>query len=203
MPEMTLRASPTSPYVRKVRAMLIETGLADRVTQVATDPWAADTDLPADNPLGKVPALTTGDGPVLFDSPVICEYLDGLHGGTPLFPAAGPARWRALRQQAIGDGICDAAIARLLDTRRPEAQQSSAWQERQRQAIARACDLLEREAGDLAGPVTIGTLAVAVALGYLDLRWPGDRWRQGRPALASWHEGMAARRSMAETAPPA
>lgn len=202
MPKMTLRASATSPYVRKVRAVLIETGLDERVTRIPTDAWSADTDLPKDNPLGKVPALTTEDGLVLFDSPVICEYLDGLHDGAKLFPAPGPARWRALRQQAMADGICDAAIARRLDAQRPEAQQSAAWQERQRAAIARTCDLLEREAGELSGPVTIGSLAVAVALGYLDLRWPGDQWRQGRPALARWYEGMSARRSLAETVPP-
>ncbi|NNG05068.1 MAG: glutathione S-transferase [Inquilinus sp.] len=201
---MKLRFSPTSPYVRKVRALAIETGLADRLELAATDPWQADTDLPASNPLGKVPALELDDGTVLFDSPVICEYLDSLHGGTKLFPAAGPARWKALRLQAIGDGICDAAILRRLDGMRPAGLQSADWQQRQRQAVARACDLLEAEAGTLGGPATIGQLAIACALGYLDFRFDADKWREGRPKLAAWFADFAKRPSIAETAlPPA
>src|SRR3546814_4479291 len=111
------------------------------------------------------------------------------------------ARWKALRLQAIGDGICDAGIRRRLDATRPEAQQSAAWQDRQRRAMLRSCDVLEREAADLDGPITIGSLAVACALGYLDLRWSADAWRQGRPRLAAWFDGVSKRRSMTETAP--
>ncbi|HET8726633.1 MAG TPA: glutathione S-transferase C-terminal domain-containing protein, partial [Alphaproteobacteria bacterium] len=133
--------------------------------------------------------------------PVICEYLDSLHGAAKLFPAEPQARWTALCLQAIGDGICDAAINRRLDAGRPEAQQSAAWQERQKRAMARACDLLEREAADLEGPVTIGSIAVACALGYIDLRFAADDWRQGRPRLANWFEAFSKRRSIAETAP--
>ncbi len=198
---MKLRHSKPSPYVRKVLATAIETGLRDRIDVVPTDPWATDTDLPADNPLGKVPALTLEDGAVLFDSPVICEYLDGLHDGPKLFPPAGPARWRALRLLALGDGISDAGVSRILDSRRPQEQQSAAWQERQRLAIARACDALEADAESLDGPVTIGTLAVACALGYLDLRWDRDKWRDGRPRLAAWFETYSRRPSMLDTAP--
>ena len=129
---MTLRYSPTSPYVRKVMAMAIETGLIDRIKILRTDPWSPDTDLGADNPLGKVPALVLEDGTVLFDSPVICEFLDSLHDGPKLFPAPAESRWQALRLQALGDGLSDAAILRRLDSMRPEAQQSRNWQERQR-----------------------------------------------------------------------
>ena len=198
---MKLRYSATSPYARKVVATAIEIGLDGRVERVATDPWSADTDLPASNPLGKVPALETDDGTVLFDSPVICEYLDSLHDGPKLHPE-GAARWTALRLAAIGDGICDAAITRLLDTRRPENLRSPDWQQRQKAAMARACDLLEAEAASLEGAVTIGHLAVACALGYLDLRWDADQWRQGRPKLAAWFEGFSQRPSIASTAPP-
>ena len=112
---MKLRSSPTSPYVRKVLVTLAETGQQDRVEAISTNPWDPATDLPRFNPLGKVPALILDDGVVLVDSPVICEYLDSLHDGDRLFPAAGPARWRVLRQQALADGILDAAILRLLD----------------------------------------------------------------------------------------
>ncbi len=198
---MKLRYSATSPYVRKVMATAIETGLDGRIERVPTDPWSPETDLPGSNPLGKVPALELEDGTVLFDSPVICEYLDSLHGGAKLHPD-GAARWPALRLAAIADGICDAAINRLLDTRRPEPQQSEGWQQRQKAAMARACDLLEAEAESLEGPLTIGQIAVACALGYLDLRWDADQWRQGRPKLAAWFERISQRPSIADTTPP-
>ncbi len=198
---MKLRYSATSPYVRKVVATAIETGLDGRVDRVPTDPWSPETDLPASNPLGKVPALELDDGTVLFDSRVICEYLDSLHDGPKLFPE-GQARWVALRLAAVADGICDAAINRLLDTRRPENLQSADWQQRQKIAMGRACDLLEAECGSLEGPVTIGQLAVACALGYLDFRFDADQWRQGRPNLAAWFDAFSQRPSIASTTPP-
>ena len=198
---MKLRYSVTSPYVRKVLATAIEAGLNSRIERVPTDPWSPETDLPASNPLGKVPALELEDGTVLFDSRVICEYLDSLQGGAKLYPESGAARWQALRLAAIGDGICDAAINRLLDGRRPENLQSADWQARQQRTMARACDLLEAEVGSLDGPVTIGQLSVACALGYLDLRFDADQWRQGRPALAAWFETFAQRPSIATTKP--
>ena len=108
---MKLRYSATSPYVRKVMMVIHERGLSDRVELEKTDAWSPETDLPSNNPLGKVPALVLGDGPALFDSPVIVEYLDTLAGpDASLFPATGPDRWTALRFQALADGICDAAI---------------------------------------------------------------------------------------------
>lgn len=199
----TLRGSFTSPYVRKVRALAIEAGLTDRLRFQETDPWAPGTDLVRDNPLSKVPVLITADGSSLFDSRVICEYLDADAGGTPLFPAAGPARWQALRQQAIADGLLDAAVLRLLEGRRPEDERSAAWQERQKAAVTRALDLLEREAGALDGDVTIGRLAVAVALAYLDFRFGHENWREGRPELTGWHKLMMMRPSLVDTARPA
>ena len=114
---MKLCYSPTSPYVRKVVVTAMETGLEPGIERIANNVWDPATDIAATNPLGKVPALTTDDGAVLFDSPVICEYLDSLHDGAKLFPAAGPARWRALRQQALCDGILDAGILRMLEGR--------------------------------------------------------------------------------------
>jgi len=199
---LKLRWSPTSPYVRKVMMVLIERGLEDRVERVTTDPWSADTDLPTDNPLGKVPALTLEDGTTLFDSPVIVEYLDSLGNLPPLFPPAGPARWTALRQQAIADGICDAAILRRLESMRPDGEKSANWMERQRKAVARSLDLLEAEAASLEGEATIGSLSVLVALGYLDFRFGHEDWRVGRPALTSWFTKASDRDSLRRTAPP-
>ena len=198
---MKLRFSPTSPYVRKVMVTCIETGQQDRIELAPTSVWDPNTDIRTVNPLGKVPALETQDGAVLFDSPVICEYLDSLHGGDKLFPADGAARWRALRQQALADGILDASILRLLEGKRPAEQQSADWDKRQTAAVLSALDTLEAEASDLEGPFDIGRISVAVALGYLDFRYPGMNWREGRPALAAWYEGMAARPSMVETVP--
>ena len=197
---MKLRYSATSPYVRKVTMTIIECGLEDRVERVVTNAWAEDTDLPTDNPLGKVPALILEDGTTLFDSRVICEYLDSLHGGTRLFPADGPARWRALRLQAIGDGLNDAAVARRLEIMRAEGERSDKWINRQAAAMTRALDALEGEAESLAQEFTIGSLAVMSALGYLDLRFAEDSWRDGRPRLTAWFDQMANRPSFRTTA---
>ncbi len=199
---MKLYFSHASPYARKVRMTAIEVGLLDQTTLEVTDAWSATEGLPDDNPLCKVPTLVLDDGTALFDSPVICEYLDHLGGGS-LFPPAGPARWRALRLQALADGLCDAAVARRLETMRPETLRSEAWIARQTTAMVRACDALESWAGDFSGSVTIGGLAVATALGYLDLRFAGDNWRAGRPGLAAWFDEAAKRPSFQTTKPPA
>ncbi|SMH36068.1 glutathione S-transferase N-terminal domain-containing protein [Azospirillum agricola] len=201
---LTLRWSATSPYVRKVMMVAIEGGLDGRLSCRATDPWSPGTDLPADNPLGKVPVLTLEDGTVLFDSPVIVEYLATLAPAAGLLPEPGPARWAALRLQAVADGICDAAILRRLETNRPDGERSAGWVERQRKAVARALDLLEAEAAGLAVErPTVGTLAVLSALGYLDFRFGQEDWRDGRPTLAAWFAAASDRDSVRRTAPPA
>jgi glutathione S-transferase len=199
---MKLRWSPTSPFVRKVMMVVFECGLADAVSLETTNAWSPDTDLPRDNPLGKVPALSVGDGTTLYDSPVIAEYLDTLHDGPRLFPPNGPARWKALRLQALGDGLCDAAVLRRLEDQRPDGQRSLAWSERQAQAMRRACDALEAEAATLGDQPTIGTLAVVAALAYLDLRFDGDQWRHGRPDLTAWFARACRRDSFIHTQAP-
>ena len=196
---MKLRYSATSPYVRKVTMTVIECGLEDQVERVLTNAWAEDTDLPADNPLGKVPALALENGTCLFDSRVICEYLDSLNAGAKLFPAQGPARWAALRLQALGDGLNDAAVARRLEVMRPDGERSEKWIARQAAAMTRALDVLESEADDLTAGFNIGSLAVMSALGYLDLRFTEDKWRDGRPKLTAWFEAASARPSYQAT----
>jgi glutathione S-transferase len=199
---MKLRYSPTSPYVRKVTASIIELELEDYVERVATNPWDTDTDLPRDNPLGKVPALVKDDGTVLFDSCVICEYLDSLSDRAQLFPPVGEPRWRVLRLQALADGIMDAAVLRLLESRRPQPQQSPEWVARQRLVVQRALDMLEKEAGSWQDAADIGLLACACALGYLDLRYGDEPWRAERPALRAWFDGFSRRPSVRDTMPP-
>lgn len=199
---MKLRYSPTSPYVRKVMVVALETRVAGQIEQVRTDPWSPDDDLPSHNPLGKVPALMLDDGQVLYDSRVIAEYLDELHGGTKVFPPPGEERWLALRQQALADGIMDAAILRLIEfQRRPANLRWQAWVDRQSDKIDRALDLLEEEALLLDGPVTIGTISVAVALEYLDFRFRDKKWRDGRARLTAWHDDFTQRPSMTATRP--
>ena len=201
---MKLRYSPTSPYVRKVSVTAIELGLGERIERVPTDTRDRDGGIAEHNPLGKVPALILDDGGVLYDSPVICEYLDTLHDGPRMFPAEGPARWTALRQQALGDGLLDAAILRMIETaRRPENLRWQGWIKHQTAKVTRAADRLEDEAAALEGPLTIGRIAAGCALGYLDFRAPELDWRAGRPKLAAWYEDFAERSAMRATVPKA
>ena len=199
---MKLRYSTTSPFVRKVTVLCLETGLNSQIERVSTNPWSEEDDLPQDNPLGKVPALLRDDGETLFDSSLICDYLDSLHDGTPMIPRQGEARWRALRQQVLGNGICDCAVLLLVEgKRRPEEKRWDAWVARQRGKIDRALDTLEAEREGLAGAFTIGVMTVAITLDYLDFRFPDYGWRDGRPGLEAWHKTISERLSLQETKP--
>ena len=198
---MKLRFSPFSPYVRKVSVTLVETDLEDRVEKILTNVWDPETDIADDNPLGKVPALILDDGQVLYDSHVICEYLDSLHDGDKLFPVSGPARWKALRLHALGDGMTDAGIANLLESRRPGEFQYGKWMERQSAAISRAMDALENDLENLDAGFAIGQVTVACSLGWLDFRFPDLGWRGERPGLADWFDVVSERPSMTRTVP--
>lgn len=198
---MKLSYSPASPYVRKVMACAIARGIEGRIEKVPTNPHTSPAELLAVNPLSKVPALVGEDGVAYFDSPVICEYLDTVGEAAPLLPPAGPARLAALRQQAIADGIMDAAVGRRGESNRPKEEARDAVMARQAAAVARSLDLLEAEVDHLSGPLTLGTLSVACALGYLDFRFAADDWRKGHPKLATWYESVAKHRALAETVP--
>jgi glutathione S-transferase len=201
---MKLHHNVASPYARKVMAVAIETGLADRLEPVSRmmTPIKPNAELVADNPLGKIPCLITDDGMALYDSRVICEYLDGLHAGPKMFPAGGPVRWTALRRQAEGDGMLDAALLARYETfLRPEERRWPEWLEGQKLKFRRALDALEGEAAAFAGTVDIGTIAIGCALGYLDFRYSDDGWRTTRPRLAAWFERFSERPAMARTAP--
>ncbi len=197
---MKLYHSPASPYARKVRVIAQECGIA--LDLVPTDP-RGDAAYGKINPLQRIPALVLDDGEVLFDSPVIAEYLDATdHPGPKLFPASGPARFRALKLQAMADGILDAAVPRRQESLRPAALQSEAQLGLYKRSMSQTLDALEAMADKLEG-VNIGTIAVACAVGYLDFRFPDDAWRHGRPKLAAWFETFAKRPSLAATAPTA
>ena len=195
---MKLFYAATSPYVRKVLATAIAAGVEPLITKVPTNPHMSGPELLAANPLSRIPCLVTDDGFALFDSPVICEYLDAI-GTATLFPA-GAARWRVLKNQAIGDGIMDAAVGRRGEQARPEEAARAASMQRQKDAVARSLALLESDVPP--DHLDIGTIAIACALGYLDFRFAVEPWREAHPHLAAWYEKMAARPELAQTAPP-
>lgn len=199
---MKLRYSAASPYVRKVMVTAHEVGLVGQIQAIPTDVWGS-TDAHADNPLGKVPTLLLDGGETLFDSPVICEYLDSLHSGATLFPAAGGARWRALRQQAQADGIMDAGILARLENNRKEGEKSPGWIARQKAAVARGLDAFEHAAAELDGPITIGQITLGCAIGWLNFRFADDHVLDKRPALTAWYAKFSQRPSMVATVPKA
>ena len=198
---LKLRYNPMSPYIRKVVVMVAETGLEDRVERVLTHPWTENTDIRGINPLGKVPALELEDGTNLYDSLVICDYLDSLHDGPKMIPTSGMERWIVLRRHALGIGITDAAALHLFEERRIDGQQSPGWKERQWGAAMRGLDQAEREADDFAEQLDLGQLGIACAIGLIEFRYPDCGWRGPRPKLSAWWDRMMARPSFADTMP--
>jgi glutathione S-transferase len=166
--------------------------------------WTVATSSPelaALNPLSKIPTLVTDDGQVLYDSPVICEYIDSLGDAPPAIPPSGPARWRALTLAALGDGILDATQPRRREIALPQDDGRKEYIAGQQAKVTRALDALEKETlGDLE---TIGDITVACALGYLDFRYPNEPWRPGHPKLTAWYERVVKLPPMAQTMPPA
>lgn len=203
---MHLYYSPTSPYVRKVAVLIAEAGLEGRVERVAASGTPLEPgSLPlGENPLGKVPVLVTADG-ALYDSRVICRYLDDV-AGAGAYPAGG-ALWRTLVLEAMADGILDAALLMVYEGRlRPEALRFAPWTEAQWAKIARALDVLERDWLDhlmaaRTGCPDMGHIALGAALGYVDFRLGARGWRAGRPALAAWADGFLERPAMVATQP--
>jgi len=203
---MKLFYSPSSPYVRKVRATAIEAGLLDQIECVAAEvsPVKRNTELGAHNPLAKLPTLVTDDGLALFDSRVICEYLAAqTAAGQALFPAGGAERWQALADQALADGLLDAALlARYESAVRPEALRWPDWRDGQLDKVRASVQAIDARADSLGGRVDIGTLAMACALGYLDFRYADMGWRNDAPRVAAWFAEFGARASIRDTAPP-
>lgn len=198
---MQLYYSSSSPYARKVRVILREKGLLAGTMETLCNPYGDPAELRAHNRLGKVPTLVTDDDGVLYDSPVICEYLDAAGGEPLLVPAAGAARWAVLRAQALADGVLDLAVPLTLELRRPEGERSPATMQRWQGQIGAALDVMADEIAGLPDGITLGHLACAVALGYLDFRHDDLAWREGRAALADWLADFAERPALAETAP--
>ncbi len=216
---MKLYGSLTSPYVRKCRVLIKEKALACEFVQA--DAGGAGSPVPALNPLGKVPVLARDNGSSLFDSPVIFEYLDSLKSPA-LLATSGEERWQMLRWQALADGVMDATVARLLETRRPPEQQSAKDIRRQEEKVSRALAFAEEHAGGAylmqnkfadgiearaAGQgwpdrgFTAADVCLGVALEYVDFRYAHD-WRAQHPKLARWLAAISSRPSFTETVPP-
>jgi glutathione S-transferase len=202
---MKLFAAPASPFARKAVVVMLEAGLEDKVVVVpaagnAVDPGTMPVDV---NPLGKIPALLCDDGRTIYDSVVICRYLAEL--ALPQIYPTGPVLWDSLTIEATADGIMDASVLMVYETRlRPEEMRFAPWVEGQWVKIIRTLDVVERRWIDhLSGPLDIGQIALACALGHLDLRHDARQWRTGRPKLAAWAANFAQRPSMVATHPKA
>ena len=203
---MRLFHTPTSPFVRKVMVVAHEAGLAAQIETVflRPTPTQADAALSRVNPLSKIPALILDDGEVIFDSPVICEYLDGLHAGPRLFPGEGMARWRALRTQALCDGILEAAISVFYErSLRPSELHWEPWLSGQVSKAMQGLDALDQAVGEFGDAVDIGQVSAGVTVGWLAFRGLLGDVLVGRPRLAAWYEVFARRPSMVATAPRA
>ncbi len=195
---MKLFYSPASPYSRKVRIVASEKGLP--VENILASPYEENPDLVAANPLGAVPTFLTDDGTALYDSRVICTYLDSLNSAPKLYPDDS-TRWTILRSEALTDGILDAAFLMVMESRRPEVEQSSYWTDRRIAAITRSLNAIENDFRPFEGNLTIAQIGLASALGYLDFRLPQIKWREGRDKSAAWYEELSKRPSMIESDP--
>ena len=200
---MKIYYSAASPYVRKCMIVAHRAGLFDKIEKLpsAASPINRDKTVMAHNALGKVPTLITDDGAALFDSRVICEYLDDLGKGG-LFPSERSARWRALTDQALADGILDAALlARYESNLRPESLRWSEWSAGQMDKISTGIAQFESAIASDSSRDDIGTIAFACALGYLDFRFPAYDWRSANPGVAAWYKTFAATPAMQATVP--
>lgn len=200
---MKLHYSPTSPYVRKVLVTALLGGTHDRLELVRATltPIAPSAEVQKVNPIGKIPALLLDDGTAIYDSPVICEYMDSLSTGTRLIPASGPERWQALTLNALCDGLLEAAQLIRAEALRPEGTHFEPWLAVQRTRVENALRQLDADAADVLPKLTLGSVAAGCALGWIDFRMPDLGWRDRYPRLAAWYEGFANEWFMRQTAP--
>jgi glutathione S-transferase len=189
---LILRSSPASPFGRKVKIAAALLGLSDRIQVTEADTMDPNDVLRRQNPLGKIPTLVLENGETLYDSRVIVDYLDHLAGGERIIPS-GWERFEALRQQALADGVMDAALLQVYEGRwRPHEKRVQEWVDHQSDKVRRGLDHAEANLATPGGTVHIGHIALACALGYLDLRMEG-RWRDTYPKLVSWLDDFAGR----------
>jgi glutathione S-transferase len=190
---LTLRFSPSSPFVRKIRIAASVLGLEKDIKAEPAETTSPSDTVRQQNPLGKIPTLVLEDGSTLFDSRVILEYLDHRAGGGRIIPKDATARFAALRLQALADGILDASILQVYEGRfRPAERHEPKWLEHQAGKVARGLAALEAAPPGLGSPPDVGQITVACALGYRDFRF-GEGWRKDHPRLVAWLDGFAAK----------
>jgi glutathione S-transferase len=194
--------SPNSPYARKCRVVILEKGLQDKVELVSVMPSDNPPELVAANPLGTVPTLVIDNGKSLCESPVICEYLDSLSDKNPLFPTDKSERFDALALAALADGIMDAAVACVMEGRRPEEKRYQVWVERKENAVKRTIAKISEFNLDTK-IWHIGAINTAIALSYVDFRLPHLNWRDNNKNLSNWLDFNNKKQSMLATAPAA
>ncbi len=197
---MKVYVTANSPYARKVRAATMETGLHFEIEWLIITREERAEIVPDINPLGKVPVAVLDSGDVLYDSPVICAYVDSLNEGRKLIPEEAPARWQVLRLEALGDGLGEAVITASQEDQRPGEKRSQGVVDRQKGKVISALTVLDAAAGDFNDPPLMGEIAVACALGYMELRDVVPGWRDTYASLSSWYTEILKRRSFVETA---
>jgi len=198
---MQLYYSNTSPYARKTRLVLREKGLESQIEEVLCNPFDPLPALQRANPLHRVPTLVLPDGGALFDSPVICQYLDDLVPEPRLIPSNGPERWDCLRWEALADGILDAAYNIVMERRRPETERSAHWLDAWEREIRAALTGAEQQRDRLPEELRLSQLALGTALGYLDFRLDDLGWRAACPVLNDWFREFAIRPTFQATQP--
>lgn len=200
---MKLIGSHTSPFARKVRIVLAEKKI--EYDFEIESPWTADSKIPGINPLGKIPVLILDDGTTLFDSRVIVEYIDNVTPNNKLLPAPNRERTDVKRWEALADGLCDAAVAALLESKRPVGEKSADWIARQQDKVTRSLEFMAEKLGEHAFcngmHLSMADIAVGTALGYLCFRFPDINWQEAHPNLARLYEKLMQRPSFADTVP--
>jgi glutathione S-transferase len=198
---MKLKYSPNSPYVRKIVVLGLELGLDEKIVRetLTLSPYEPNPEVLAVNPLGKIPVLINDEGQPLFDSTVACEYLCAAASDQSWFPAPGPARWHALRCNALANGMLEAAQLVRFELSRPEAYRYTKWSDAQMGKLTRSFAFLE---ANLPAEADIGAVAVACAIGWLDFRFPDLKWRDSAPKLTAWFDRFSARPSFGSTRHP-
>jgi len=198
---MLLFYSNASPYSRKVRVVALEKGLSEQVEERLSNPFDNDPALIEVNPLVKVPSLVTDEGFALYDSSVICEYLDRLVLASPLLPREGAERWLVRRWEALADGMLDAAYNIVMERRRPLNEQSPLAMQRWQKALRNAVSYIEGDLHTLPAGISLAQIALGAALGYLDFRSADFDWRKAHPSLTDWFSVFNERPSMIKTRP--
>ena len=199
---MKLYHAAASPYARKARITLREANILELVEEIEVAPWTDPEGYRDITPLGKVPALARDDGPNLFQSVVICEYLASKNSQINLYPIESELRWSNLRQIAAADGVLDALVGIRVEKLFHETEmQSKEFIQRQELTVLKSLDLIEENVMGLEGPINAGQIAIAASLGYIDFRFSENNWRMSRPNLSKWFEAFSQRDSMKDTVP--